>query len=252
MDLQLKGKRAIITGGTRGIGRAVADILADEGVDIAFCARNEKGMDEAVTALKAKGVAAYGSTVDVADQDTYVAWLNKSAEELGGVDIFVPNVSAGGGQTKDPWRENFEVDLMHMVRGCDTVLQYLGQSDAASIVVLGTVAVAEPMIAPPSYSALKAAMATYAKWLSQMAAPHGIRVNTVAPGPVYFENGAWGQIKRDMPEVFEQTQAQCALGRLATPEDVARAVAFLASPAASYITGSTLTVDGGFTKSVQY
>ncbi len=252
MDLHLKGKRAIITGGTRGIGRAIAEVFADEGVDVAFCARNKKGMNEAVSALKAKGVAAYGNIVDVADHDAYTAWINESAEALGGIDIFIPNVSAGGGKTKDPWRESFEVDLMHTVKGCDTALAYLTQSKLASIVILGTVAVAEPMLAPPSYSALKAAMATYAKWLSQVAAPHGIRVNTVAPGPVYFEDGAWGKIKREMPDIFEQTRAQCALGRLATPEDVARAVVFLASPAASYITGSTLTVDGGYTKSVQY
>ncbi|GEQ97808.1 3-ketoacyl-ACP reductase [Iodidimonas gelatinilytica] len=254
MDLHLKGKRALITGATRGIGRATAELLAQEGCHIAFCARSQKAVTEAVSALQSHGVRAYGTAVDISNVAHYRAWLAEAVNDLGGLDIFVPNVSAGGaGGTGDaPWVANFEADLMHTVRGCEALMPHLVKSESPAIVMMGTIAAVETFVAPSSYGAIKAALMTYAKQLGQAVAPHGVRINTVSPGPVYFEGGDWDRVKTEMPDFFKQMEANCVLGRMASPVDVARAVAFLASPMAAMITGTNLIVDGGFTKRVQF
>ncbi len=253
MDLGLAGKRAIITGATRGIGRAIATLFAEEGVDIAFCARDAAAVTATGKALAEAGGRAFGEAVDVADGPAYKAWLEAAARDLGGADIFVANVSAGastGGE--EAWQKNFAVDLMHSVRGAETLLPHLARSPAAAIVFISTIAAVETFFAPTAYGALKAALITYGKQLSQAVAEHGIRINMVSPGPVLFPDGDWDRVRREQPDFFARVEAQCALGRMATPEDVARAVVFLASPAAGYITGANLVVDGGFTKRVQF
>ena len=141
MDLGLAGKKAVITGSTRGIGRAIANLLADEGVDLAICSRNREEVDSAVAELSAKGVKVTGSVVDVADKETYQGWIRSAGEELGGIDIFVPNVSAGGGDMSDQgWQNNFNVDLMGTTRGVEAAMPFLEQSSAASIVVISSTA----------------------------------------------------------------------------------------------------------------
>lgn len=253
MDLGLKGKKAIVTGATRGIGRAIVDRLAEEGVDIALCARNAEEVDSTISALTAKGVKAIGNVVDVSDGDSYRKWVEESAKELGGLDIFVPNVSAGGGSDgEESWRANFEIDMMGTVRGCEAALPFLKDSGHGAIVMIGTTAAIENFIAPQPYNALKAAIINYAKHLGQQVAVDGIRVNTVSPGPIYFEGGAWDQIKSGMPEVYEGVLAQIPMGRMGHPKEVANSVVFLASPAAAFVTGTNLIVDGGITKGVQF
>lgn len=251
MDLQLRGKKAIVTGATKGIGKAIVQTLAREGVDIALCARNMDEVETTVAGLKQLGVAAYGAVVDVQNKSEYQGWLEQAVNSLGGVDLFVPNVSAGGGMEGDEsWQKNFEVDVMGTVRGCETLLPHL-QSGSAICFISSTAAV-ENFIAPQAYNALKAALINYAKHLSQAQAPNGIRVNTVSPGPVFIEGGAWDQIKTHMNDLYNGTLAQIPLGRMACAQDIANAVAFLLSPAACIITGTNLIADGGFTKGVQY
>lgn len=252
MDLGLSGKKAVITGATRGIGRAIANQLADEGVDLAICARNQDEVDAAIKALSAKGVKVTGAVVDVADKERYQAWVASVGDELGGIDIFVPNVSAGGGNFSDEgWINNLNIDVLGTTRGIEAALPFLERSDAAAIVIIASTAGVETFMGAQPYNAIKAALIVHGKQLSQQLAPQGVRVNCVSPGPIYFEGGAWEYIKEHMTELYDGTLAQIPQGRMGAPEEIAKAVAFLASPAASLITGVNLVADGGFTKRVQ-
>jgi NAD(P)-dependent dehydrogenase (short-subunit alcohol dehydrogenase family) len=252
MDLGLSGKKAVITGATRGIGRAIANLLADEGVSLAICSRNQEEVDSAVTALSAKGVKVTGAVVDVADKASYQAWITSAGEELGGIDIFIPNVSAGGGDMSEQgWENNFNVDLLGTTRGIEAAMPFLEKSAAASIVIISSTAGVETFMGPAPYNAIKGALIVHSKQLSQALAPAGIRVNCVSPGPVFIEGGAWDFIKNNMTELYDSTLAQIPQGRMGSAEEIANSVAFLASPAASLITGVNLVADGGFTKRVQ-
>jgi len=252
MDLGLSGKKAVITGATRGIGRAIANLLADEGVNLAICSRNQEEVDAAITDLSARGVQVTGAQVDVADKESYQAWIVSAGEELGGIDIFVPNVSAAGGvMGEEGWQANFNVDLLGTTRGIEAAMPFLEKSTDASIVVIASTAATETFMAPQPFNAIKGALVVHAKQLSQALAPAGIRVNCVSPGPIYFDGGVWEMIKEQMPEVYDATLAQIPQGRLGTAEEIANTVAFIASPAASLITGVNLVADGGFTKRVQ-
>ncbi|MEP1469474.1 MAG: SDR family NAD(P)-dependent oxidoreductase [Halieaceae bacterium] len=252
MDLGLSGKKALITGATRGIGRAIANLLADEGADLAICSRNQEEVDSAIADLSAKGVKVTGAVVDVADRESYQAWIASAGEEMGGIDIFVPNVSAGGGDMSEQgWLNNFNVDLLGTTRGIEAAMPFLEKSAAASVVVISSTAGVETFMGPAPYNAIKGALIVHAKQLSQALAPNGIRVNTVSPGPIYFEGGAWEFIKGNMNELYEATLADIPQGHMGSPEEIANTVAFLASPAASLITGVNLVADGGFTKRVQ-
>jgi NAD(P)-dependent dehydrogenase (short-subunit alcohol dehydrogenase family) len=252
MDLGLKGKRAVVTGASRGIGRRIAETLAAEGADLALCARNEAGVAAARKELERSGVKVFAKSVDVANAEALRAFIDESAQALGGIDILVCNVSAMSGQGEAAWRANFEVDLMGTVRACEAALPHLAKSGAGSIVVIGTTAAVETFGMPGGYGALKAALVNYASGLAHALAKQNVRVNVVSPGPVYFEGGAWAMIEKAMPPLFEATLKACPQGRMGTPEEVARAVAFLASPAASLVTGANLVTDGGFTKRVNF
>jgi NAD(P)-dependent dehydrogenase (short-subunit alcohol dehydrogenase family) len=253
MELGLRGKKAIVTGATKGIGRAIVDLLAAEGCDVGFCARTQEEVDEAVRAVGQLGVNAVGGAVNVRDGDAYKAWLEKTASELGGCDIFVPNVSAGGGMDSEKnWWKNFEVDVLHTVRGCETLMPRLEASGQGSIVVISSTNALETFYVPMAYNAMKAALITYAKQLSQFVGRKKVRVNSVCPGPIYFEGGAWEMIKSTNQKMYEATLRAMPAGRFGAPEEVARVVVFLASPAASLVTGANVVADNGFTKRVQY
>ncbi len=251
MDLKLGGKRAIVTGGTRGIGRAIVETLLAEGADVAFCARNADEVAAATEALSAGGKRVTGGVVDVADTSALQSWIGVATAKLGGLDVFVANVSAGGGMGPEMWQKNFDVDVMGTVRGCEAAMPALTEARGA-IVIISTTAAVETFVAPQAYNALKAALVTYAKQLCEAVAPQGVRVNTVSPGPITFKGGAWETIETHMPEFHASVLAQAPSGRFGRPEEVANAVVFLASPAASHISGVNLVVDGGFTKRVQF
>lgn len=253
MDLGLRGKKAIITGATRGIGRAIAELLAAEGCDVGVCARSEDEIAETLTSLRARGVNAVGSPVNVRDADAYKAWLESTSNALGGCDIFVANVSAGGGMDSEKnWWKNFEIDVLHTVRGCETLMEHLKKSGEGSVVIISSTNAIETFAAPMAYNAMKAALITYAKQLSQFVGKSNVRVNALSPGPVYFEGGAWEMIKGTNQKFFDATMRAIPCGRMGTPEEVARIVAFLASPASSLITGANIVADNGFTKGVRY
>jgi 3-oxoacyl-[acyl-carrier protein] reductase len=253
VDLKLRGRKAIVTGGTRGIGRAIAEALAGEGADLAICARNRGQIDDTVRMLAAQGVRAWGSAVDVADSKALRVWVAAAAEALGGLDIFVANVSALAVTADEAsWRQSFDVDVMGTVVGIEAALPFLEKSGAGAVVVIGSIAAAEVTGPTRPYNAVKAALVPYVKSLAQNLARKNIRVNMVSPGTIFFRGGVWDQRRQQMPELFKGALARNPMGRMGKPEEVADAVAFLASPRASFITGANLVVDGAITQRVQY
>lgn len=248
MDLGLAGKKVLVTGSTRGIGRRIVETMLAEGAAVAIGARKAGEVETALSELRALGTVV-GGAVDVADEESYRAWISAMAEQLGGIDVFVQNASAGGGGT---WDQCYQSDMMSAVRGVEASMPYLEKSEAGAIVFLGTTAAVETFLAPLAYNALKAGLITYSKQLSQELMKQNIRVNVVSPGPIYFKDGAWDQIQKAAPEMYDAHLAQQPSGRFGRPEEIARAVTFLASPAASWITGVNLVVDGGYTKRVQF
>jgi 3-oxoacyl-[acyl-carrier protein] reductase len=253
MDLQLKGKRAILAGASKGIGRAVAEVLAAEGCAIELCARDQSGVEEAVNHLRSQGATATGESVDLASVAAYRDWVIRASERLGGCDIFVCFGSGGGGPaSEERWQAAFELDLLATYRGIDAALPALERSSSPAIIVVSTTVAIEPAFGPQPYAALKAAVTNYAGALAHSLAPKGIRVNTVSPGPIFIEGGAWDKIKNGRPEFYEKTVAQVPLGRLGAATEVAKAVAFLASPVSGFTTGTNLVIDGGMTRRVQH
>jgi len=252
MELGLKGLRACVTGGSRGIGLAIARVLADEGAHVALCARGAAGVEVARKDLEARGVRVHAEAIDVREPDQLRAFVTRSGERLGGLDILISNPSGGAGTGDDAWRSTFEVDLMGAVRSVDAALPALAKSQAASVVFISSTAALETFMGPTSYNALKAALIVHSNGLSQALAAQKIRVNTVSPGPILIEGGSWDQVRKGAPQMYQSTLAQIPLGRMGSDAEVARAVAFLASPAASFITGVNLVVDGGFTKRVDF
>lgn len=253
MDLGLKGLKAILAGASKGIGFATAEVLAGEGVDVAICARGKDGVDKAVGILKSKGVKAVGEAVDMADSGAYTAWVSRAAGDLGGCDIFISFASAGGGPaSEEAWKAVFNLDLLATWRGIQAALPHLEKSKAGSIVAISTTAALEEFLGPQAYNAMKAAVINHAHAMSQALAPKGIRVNTVSPGPIFIDGGAWDMVKTHMAPIYEMTLKAIPMGRMGNAQEVARAITFLASPACRFMTGTNLVIDGGFTKRVQY
>lgn len=251
MDLGLRGKKAIVTGGTKGIGRSIVELLAHEGVDVGLCARSADEVEETVRQLKVRGINAVGDSVNVRNGEAYGDWLQRTVDALGGCDIFIPNVSAAGGMDSEKnWIKNFEIDVMHTVRGCDLLMPSLSKSGHGSIVLLASTNALETFAAPMAFNAMKATLIQYSKDLAASVAPRGVRVNSVAPGPIFFEGGAWELIQGTQPKFYDWALKQIPSRRLGTPDEVARVVTFLASPTAGWLSGTNLLADNGFTKGV--
>ena len=251
MDLGLKGKSVLITGGSKGIGLAIAQLFADEGANVAICARNADDVAKAVKSLRAKGVKASGRGLDVADPGALKAWIEAAAAELGGIDVIVCNVSAlAVGDTAESWEKSFRTDMMHTVNSVAAARPHLEKSRSASVVIVSSVSGFEVDFAAGSYGAMKAALIHYSKGLSNQLVAKGIRVNVVSPGNTYFEGGIWQNIERGNPDLFKSAMSLNPTGRMGTAEEVAAGVVFLASPVASRVSGTNLIIDGALTKAV--
>jgi len=251
MDLGLKGKRVVVTGGSKGIGRAIAETFADEGADVSICARNADEVSAAVASLRAKGVQAFGRAVDVADGPALSAWIAGSAAEMGGIDALVCNVSAlAVGDTAETWEKAFRTDMMHTVNAVAAALPFLEKAANSSVVLISSVSGFEVDFAAGSYGAIKAALIHYAKGLSRQLVGKGVRVNTVSPGNTYFDGGIWQTIEKNIPDLYASTLKVNPTGKFGTPQEVANGVVFLSSPAASRISGANLVIDGALTVAV--
>jgi NAD(P)-dependent dehydrogenase (short-subunit alcohol dehydrogenase family) len=253
MDLGLKGRKVIINGGARGLGLAALEQFVAEGADVAFFGRDPAKVDAAKAKLASGGTKVFGEAFDMSvDHQAYRDWLARAAGELGGCDVFIHNASSSGAGATGDWQKTFDLDLMGAVGGVEALTGELAKSGAGSIIFMSSTAAVETFIAPQAFNALKAALITYGKQLSEALAAQDIRVNIVTPGPIEYPGGNWEMIKGVMPDLYNGTKAAMPMGRLGTPEEVAKAIVFLASPAASYITGANLVIDGGFTKRVQF
>ena len=251
MDLGLKGKSAVVTGGSRGIGRAVAEAFAVEGANVSVCARKAEEVSATVRTLEAAGVRAFGQVLDVADGAALGAWVTASAGQLGGIDALVCNVSAlAVGDNAESWEKSFRTDMMHTVNAVAAAVPFLEKSSSPSIVLISSVSGFEVDFAAGSYGAIKAALIHYAKGLSRQLVGKGIRVNCVSPGNTYFDGGIWQTIEKNVPDLFASTLKANPTGKFGTPAEVANAVVFLSSPAASRISGTNLVVDGALTVAV--
>jgi NAD(P)-dependent dehydrogenase (short-subunit alcohol dehydrogenase family) len=254
MDLGLAGRKVIINGGAHGLGLATLKIFAAEGADVAFFSRDPAKVEKAIAAIGDSGTGkVHGTAFDMTDNAAgYRDWLTGAVDALGGCDIFIHTASSSGQGATGDWQRSFDMDMMGAVHAVEVLTPALVASGSGSIVFMSSTAAVETFIMPQAFNAIKAALITYGSQLSQSLAPQGIRVNTVSPGAVYYPGGNWEVIKAAVPQLYDATLAQMPMGRFGEPEEVARAIVFVASPACPYLTGANLVVDGGFTKRVQF
>lgn len=244
MDLGLDGKGVIITGASKGIGRCIALAFAAERANIAICARGEEALGKTAEELRAHGVSVHAETCDVSDPESLKGFLDASRAALPRVDVLVNNTS-GFGVTDDEsgWKAGFDVDVMASVRATWQVVPWLEEAGGGNVIHISSTSGVEAG-SPPAYAAAKAALISHSKTLANQLAAKGIRVNCVAPGSIEFPGGMWETISKVNEPMYEAIRSSIPFGRLGTPEEVANAVVFLASGAASWISGVTLAVDG--------
>lgn len=255
MKLGLEGQRAIVTGGSRGIGKAVIDNFVEEKMKVATCARGAQALSDVVTEWEKSGNTVFNKAIDVSNEVAYKNWFEASVEHLGGLDVFVSNVSCfTDGEGIQKWKDRFEVDLLQHIRATELALPYLKKGNNPSIVYVSSIAsiMNSNMPTEVEYGTMKAALISYAAQLATQVGQYGIRVNVVSPGPIIHANGYWESVKKDNPENYKRVESLSVFNRLGTSEEVANAITFLSSSAASNITATNLRVDGGTIKTVNF
>ncbi len=245
MDLGLAGKGVIVTGASRGIGRRIALGFAREGAQVAICARGGEVLEAAAAEIRTLGTKVYAAPCNVADKASLEGFLDGAREALGAVHVLVNNASGFGVMDNEQgWAAGFEVDIMATVRACWKTVPWIEAAGGGAIVNVSSISGLSAG-ATVAYGAAKAAMISHSTSLAMTLAPKKIRVNAVAPGAIEFPGGTWDMIRKANPKMYEGTLRRIPWKRLGTPDEVANAVVFLASDAASWITGTTVVVDGG-------
>jgi 3-oxoacyl-[acyl-carrier protein] reductase len=253
MDLGLAGKRVIISGASRGIGRTTAETFLREGAQVAICARGAEVLDTTAKELAELG-SVYHEAFDVGDAAAAAEFVDRAAAHMGGLDAVVVSASALSVKGPESWRISFETDFMSLVTFIEAATPHMAAAGGGSVVYLSTTSTMEagPLTTNNSYAAMKTAGVQHAGAQARVLGAQGIRVNIVSPGPIYFDGGPWEAVRAASPEKYEKAIAMASLGKMGSKEDVANAIVFLSSPAAGHITGANVTVDGGFTNRFDY
>lgn len=245
MNLQLKGKNAIITGGSKGIGKSIASNLADEGVNVAICARGKEALKKTKKELLKKGVKVMAMTCDVGDTEQLNTFLDQVKKQFGSVDILINNVSALSlGDDDSDWETSITVDLLGSVKASRKVIPWMLQAGSGNILFISSGSGLEAG-SPPAYAAVKAALISYSKTIAIQLAPENIRVNTLTPGSVEFPDGLWELTKTQNPTLYDWALNSIPSGRMGTPDEIGKVATFIVSPCASWVIGACLAVDGG-------
>lgn len=246
MQISLKGRRVIVAGGSKGIGRSIALDFAAAGAAVSICARGRAALDKTAAELSAKGAKTHAGVCDLADKEAIAGYVAAAADSLGGVDILVNNAS-GFGSTDDEagWTRSLDIDVMATVRASHAAIPFLEKAGGGVILNISSISGYRASTRSAPYAAVKAALINYTMSQALMLAPKKIRVNAIAPGSIEFPGGMWEERKTSNPQLYNAILRSIPWGRLGHPEEVAKAALFLCSDAASWITGQTLTVDGG-------
>ena len=246
MDLHLAGKKVIVTGASKGIGLAIANEFAKEGASVSICARGRDSLESARELIAGNGGNVYSDICDVSDKKNLIKYIENAVQTLGGLNILVNNPSGfGRSDDEDGWQVGLDVDLMALVRASWTAVPFIEKSGGGAIIHTSSISGLTSSLRTPPYGAVKAAVIQYTKTQALQLAPKNIRVNCIAPGSIDFPGGTWDDAKKNNPKLYAGIQSSIPFGRLGRPEEVAKLAVFLASDAASWVTGETVAVDGG-------
>jgi 3-oxoacyl-[acyl-carrier protein] reductase len=246
MQISFKGKRAVIAGGSRGIGRAIAMALAEGGAAVSICARGTAGLEAAAADIAKHGGKVHTAPCDLADAGQIQRYVADAASALGGIDILVNNASGFGMRDdEEGWALGINIDLMATVRASHAAIPHIEKAGGGTIINISSISGYGASVRSAPYAAVKAAVINYTMSQALALTPKRIRVNAIAPGSIEFPGGVWEQRKTTDPKLYQGTLKSIPWGRMGTAEEIANVAAFLASDLAGWVTGQTITVDGG-------
>jgi 3-oxoacyl-[acyl-carrier protein] reductase len=246
MQISFMGKKMVVTGGSRGIGRSIAGAFAAEGADVAICARGAEGLKTAERELRRHGRTVFGMACNLDDAVAVIHYVTEAAKALDGIDILINNASGMGVKdNENGWLSSINVDLMATVRATQTAIPFMEKAGSGAIINISSISGLKAVPRSLPYAAVKAALVNYTMGQGLALAPKRIRVNAIAPGSIAFAGGVWASRKSSDPKLYQRTLESIPWARFGTPEEIANVALFLASDMASWVTGQTIVVDGG-------